>query len=66
VDDPYEPPLNPELVIDTVALTAEENADRILNHLIEAGFVLTEVDDEIDATLAAEELVSTHAKASVN
>ncbi|HYP52345.1 MAG TPA: adenylyl-sulfate kinase, partial [Pyrinomonadaceae bacterium] len=40
VDDPYEPPLHPELVIDTVAHTAEENAERILAHLVEQGFVL--------------------------
>ncbi|HVF57355.1 MAG TPA: bifunctional sulfate adenylyltransferase/adenylylsulfate kinase [Pyrinomonadaceae bacterium] len=40
IDDPYEPPLNPELRIDTVAQTAEENAERILAHLVEHGFVL--------------------------
>jgi sulfate adenylyltransferase len=40
IDDPYEPPLNPELVINTVNYSAEENADLILNHLVEGGFVL--------------------------
>ena len=40
VDDPYEPPLNPELVIDTVARTAEENAELILAHLFAQGLVL--------------------------
>jgi len=40
IDDPYEPPLNPELVIDTVNRTAEENADLILNHLVAGGLVL--------------------------
>ncbi len=40
VDDPYEPPLNPELVIDTVKSSAEENVDRILNYLVESGFIL--------------------------
>ncbi|MDQ3252712.1 MAG: bifunctional sulfate adenylyltransferase/adenylylsulfate kinase [Acidobacteriota bacterium] len=39
IDDPYEPPLNPEIVIDTVRQSAEENAERILRHLIEQGFV---------------------------
>jgi sulfate adenylyltransferase len=39
VDDPYEPPHNAELVIDTVARTAEENAELILAHLVEKGFV---------------------------
>ena len=39
IDDPYESPLNPELAIDTVGYSAEENAERILNYLIERGFV---------------------------
>jgi sulfate adenylyltransferase len=39
VDDPYEAPHNPEIVLDTVAHTAEENAERILAHLSEKGFV---------------------------
>lgn len=39
IDDPYEPPHNPEIVIDTVSHTAEENAARILSHLIAQGFV---------------------------
>jgi sulfate adenylyltransferase len=39
VSDPYEPPLDPELVIDTVNISAEENAARILAHLVERGFV---------------------------
>jgi sulfate adenylyltransferase len=33
VDDPYEPPLNPELTLDTIASGPEGNAHRILNHL---------------------------------
>ncbi|HMF57747.1 MAG TPA: bifunctional sulfate adenylyltransferase/adenylylsulfate kinase [Pyrinomonadaceae bacterium] len=44
IDDPYEPPLKPEIVIDTVKRSAEENAERILNHLIEQGFVLPSRD----------------------
>jgi sulfate adenylyltransferase len=40
IDDPYEPPLSPELVIDTLSHTAEGNAELILSRLIEAGFVL--------------------------
>jgi sulfate adenylyltransferase len=39
IDDPYEPPVNPELVIDTVGRTAEENADLILAHLAAQGFI---------------------------
>jgi sulfate adenylyltransferase len=39
IDDPYEPPHNPELVLDTVKHGVEENARRILGHLVERGFV---------------------------
>jgi sulfate adenylyltransferase len=39
IDDPYEPPLSPELVIDTTKHSAEENAELILSKLIENGFV---------------------------
>jgi sulfate adenylyltransferase len=48
VDDPYESPHNAELALDTVARTAEENAEIILAHLVEKGFVrpaLSEVGD---------------------
>lgn len=44
IDDPYEPPLNAEITIDTTAQTAEENADKILALLIEKGFVSSAVD----------------------
>jgi len=39
IDDPYEAPLNPEIVIDTVSQTAEENAERIVAYLVEQGFL---------------------------
>jgi len=39
IDDPYEAPHNPELVLDTVRQGVEENARRILGHLVERGFV---------------------------
>lgn len=41
VDDPYEPPHNAEIVIDTVAQTAEENAERIIAYLVEQGFIVS-------------------------
>lgn len=47
VDDPYEPPHNAELVLDTVARTAEENAEAVVAYLVENGFVrpaLSEVE----------------------
>jgi sulfate adenylyltransferase len=39
IDDPYEPPKNPEIVIDTVQCSAEENARRILAYLVAEGFI---------------------------
>jgi sulfate adenylyltransferase len=39
VDDPYESPHSAELVLDTVARTAEENAEVLLAYLVEKGFV---------------------------
>ena len=39
IDDPYEPPLNPEITLDTVSQTAEENARGILNYLLKEGFI---------------------------
>lgn len=40
LDDPYEPPIAPELVLDTVTRSAEENAELIIEYLLEAGFIL--------------------------
>lgn len=39
IDDPYEPPEQPEFVLDTVSRTAEENARSIVDDLAERGFV---------------------------
>ncbi len=39
IDDPYEPPNNPEVSLDTVHYTAEENAHRIVDLLTERGFL---------------------------
>jgi len=41
IDDPYEPPENPEIRLDTVNHTPEENARIILEYLIRRGFVKT-------------------------
>src|ERR1043166_5076252 len=40
IDDPYEAPHNAELVIDTVNRTAEDNAELIVAHLVEQGFIV--------------------------
>jgi sulfate adenylyltransferase len=42
IDDPYEEPLNPEIVLDTMAHTPEENARRIIDFLAHAGFIRVE------------------------
>jgi sulfate adenylyltransferase len=39
IDDPYEEPLNPELVMDTVERTPEENARLIVEYLDERGYL---------------------------
>jgi sulfate adenylyltransferase len=39
IDDPYEPPLQPEITLDTVSHAPEENAHFILQDLIQRGFV---------------------------
>jgi sulfate adenylyltransferase len=39
IDDPYEAPAHPEIVLDTLTHDAEANARRILGYLEEAGFV---------------------------
>lgn len=39
IDDPYEPPLNPELVLTTTDVMPEENARKIIRYLEEQGFL---------------------------
>ena len=39
IDDPYEPPLQTEIELDTTQHTAEENARKIIAHLQERGFL---------------------------
>ena len=41
VDDPYEPPLDPHITLNTVSRTAQLNAATILEYLINQGFVCT-------------------------
>ncbi len=40
VDDPYEPPLNPEVTLDTSALSVQGCVDRIIDKLLEMGYIL--------------------------
>ncbi len=39
IDDPYEPPLNPELVLEGAAASPDENAGRVVDELRERGFL---------------------------
>jgi adenylylsulfate kinase len=39
VDDPYEPPLEPELVVDTESETPEESLRHVLDRLAELGYI---------------------------
>ena len=39
IDDPYEAPIHPEIRLDTVNKTPEENAKIILDYVIEQGFI---------------------------
>jgi adenylylsulfate kinase len=42
IDDPYEPPLNPEVSLDTIKMSPEECADAILDKAVELGFLAPE------------------------
>ncbi len=42
IDDPYEAPVKPEIVLDTVARAPEENAHLIVRYLADRGFLLEE------------------------
>src|SRR5215831_2497030 len=51
VDDPYEEPEHPELVIETDKETIEESVERIMNTLVTLGFLEQELQPEV-ATVA--------------
>jgi adenylylsulfate kinase len=39
IDDPYEPPGRPDVVVGTVGRTPEESARTVWRHLVDRGFV---------------------------
>ena len=39
IDDPYEPPDQPEITLDTIHYTPQENANFIIDYLIKQGFI---------------------------
>ena len=53
IDDPYEPPHNPEITLDTVNCSAEENAERVIAYLLERGFIRA-AESAADSSLEAE------------
>ncbi len=44
VDDPYEPPTDPEVTLDTSALSVQECVDRIIDKILELGYILPHGD----------------------
>ncbi len=40
IDSPYEPPDNPEIVVDTSKASAEESAQRVIHSLRERGIIV--------------------------
>ncbi len=40
VDDPYEPPVDPEVTLDTSALSVQECVDHIIDKILEMGYIL--------------------------
>jgi tetratricopeptide (TPR) repeat protein len=63
VDDAYEPPIKPELAIETVGASAEENAARILSYLAALGFVCTSPTTELKRLADLDEQLKARAKA---
>jgi len=45
IDDPYEAPVSPEIILNTVDHTPEENAHLVVDWLVERGYLLPEPSD---------------------
>lgn len=45
IDDPYEPPFDPELHLTTLDSRPEDNAREVVDYLIDKGFLLSDGDD---------------------
>lgn len=61
VDDPYEEPVNPEIILDTVGFAAEDNAHKIIDHLEQHGFLLPDGGGGVspEAAFPQEEMIPT-------
>jgi translation elongation factor EF-Ts len=64
IDDPYEAPENPEITLDTVTQTPEDNARLILQHLLQRGFVRVQTTAVSNGIYAAREHLSVVAAAA--
>jgi len=51
IDDPYELPSTPDIILKTVLTTAEENARVILDHVAKTEWVRADTDDLRDPSL---------------
>ena len=49
IDDPYENPIDPDIVVTAVDCTPEENAQKIVQLLTERGFLL-KVEDRLEVS----------------
>jgi adenylylsulfate kinase len=58
VDDPYEEPEHPELVIETDKETVEESVAYIFAKLVELGYLVAEEDTEEEAKVVIDRLVA--------
>jgi sulfate adenylyltransferase len=54
VDDPYEAPIDPEIILDTVNFSPEENARKIVAHLEESGLLLLDIRQNGNEAVAVE------------
>ena len=44
VDDPYEPPVSPEITLTTTEVSPEQNAQKIVRYLLEKGFLVADLE----------------------
>jgi bifunctional enzyme CysN/CysC len=51
IDSPYEPPVSPELLLDTASATAEVLADRVIDHLRQIGVIASGADQPLDFSI---------------
>ncbi len=58
VDDPYEEPEHPELVIETDKETVEESVDRIFAKLVELGYLEAEETNEDESNVVIDRLAA--------